>query len=49
MNIIKPLPTAKNKTSIGTWNVRTLYETGKLAQMIREMLRYGIGILGSVK
>ena len=46
MNIIKPLLTAKNKTNIGTWNVRTQYETGKLAQLIREMQKYGIEILG---
>ena len=46
MNIIKPLLTAKNKTNIGTWNVRTLYETGKLAQLIKEMQKYNIETLG---
>ena len=46
MNIIKPLLTAKNRTNIGTWNVRTLYETGKLAQLIKEMQKYNIEILG---
>ena len=31
---------------MGCWNVRTLYQTGKLAQVIREMDNYNIGLLG---
>ena len=31
---------AKCKTRIGFWNVRTVYETGKLAQATAEMGRY---------
>ena len=31
---------------IGQWNVRTLFETGKCAQVVKEMQRYGISILG---
>ena len=31
---------------IRQWNVRTLFETGKCAQVIKEMQRYGISILG---
>ena len=31
---------------IGQWNVRTMFETGKCAQVIKEMQRYGISILG---
>ena len=27
---------------IGQWNVRTLFENGKCAQVIKEMQRYGI-------
>ena len=38
--------TAKNITRIGTWNVRTAYDTGKIAQIINEMKRYQLGILG---
>ena len=38
--------TAKNITRLGTWNVRTAYETGKLEQIIKEMKRYKLGILG---
>lgn len=37
---------AKLKTRIGFWNVRTMYDTGKLAQVISEMRRYNIDILG---
>ena len=31
---------------IGQWNVRTRFETGKCAQVIKEMQQYGISILG---
>ena len=37
---------AKLKTKIGFWNVRTMYDTGKLAQVTLEMKRYNIDILG---
>ena len=30
---------------IGQWNVRTMFETGKCAEVIKEMQRYGISIL----
>ena len=33
---------AKCKTRIGFWNVRTVYETGKLAQATAEMRRYNL-------
>ena len=33
---------AKCKTGIGFWNVRTVYETGKLAQATAEMRRYNL-------
>ena len=35
----------KTKISIGTWNVRTMNEASKLAQVIREMKRYRLDIL----
>ena len=38
--------TAKNITRLGTWNVRTAHETGKLEQIVKEMKRYKLGILG---
>nr|XP_034334819.1 craniofacial development protein 2-like [Crassostrea gigas] len=36
----------KANTRIGTWNIRTLYEVGKAAQVAKEMARYNIKILG---
>ena len=38
--------TAKMVTRIGYWNVRTLYQSTKLAQVIKEMEAYKIHILG---
>ena len=40
--IISPRTT----TTIGTWNVRTMYETGKTAQVATEMRNYRLSILG---
>jgi exonuclease III len=40
------LLTMKATTKIGTWNVRTMYETGKAAQVASEMRRYNIQVLG---
>jgi hypothetical protein len=31
---------------IGTWNFRTMYATGKTAQVMKEMQRYHLDILG---
>ena len=36
----------RNVTRIGTWNVRTLYQVGKLTSVIREMNRCSIQMLG---
>ena len=36
----------KLRTWIGQWNVRTLYEPGKLAQLAAEIRRYRLEILG---
>ncbi|XP_041376748.1 uncharacterized protein LOC121389211 [Gigantopelta aegis] len=41
VNFLKP----KTKMKIGRWNVTTMYQTGKLAQVIKEMNNY-IDILG---
>ncbi|XP_048759375.2 craniofacial development protein 2-like [Ostrea edulis] len=40
------LNTAKTKTRIGFWNVRTMYAAGKVAQITAEMQRYKLHILG---
>ncbi|GFS18252.1 craniofacial development protein 2 [Elysia marginata] len=42
----KEVLNAKTKTRIGFWNVRTMFETGKLAQVTSEMNRYNLHILG---
>lgn len=42
----KTLNTAKTKIHIGSWNVRTMYAAGKLAQITTEMNRYKLEILG---
>ena len=39
------LLTPKRHTRVGCWNVRTLYQTGKLAQTVREMNRYNLDLL----
>ena len=41
-----PLLTPRKQTRIATWNVRTMFETGKTRQIAREMKNYKIGILG---
>ena len=40
--------TVRNKTTLrfGTWNVRTLYQAGKLANVKLEMERLNINMLG---
>ena len=36
----------KHKIKVGAWNVRTMYETSKSAQVTKEMKRFNIDILG---
>ncbi|KAK6999869.1 acyl-CoA:glycerol-3-phosphate acyltransferase, partial [Biomphalaria glabrata] len=40
------ISTRTTTTTIGTWNVRTMYETGKTAQVAAEVKRYNLTILG---
>ena len=40
------MTSAKTMTRIGFKNVRTMYETGKLAQVTTEMRRYNLHVLG---
>ena len=40
------LLTPKTTTLFGTWNVRTMYEAGKAAQIAAEMTTYNLSILG---
>ena len=37
---------AKCKTKTGLWNVKTMYDTGKLAQVTTEIRCYNLHILG---
>ena len=43
---ISMLSARTTTTKIPTWNVRTLYQTGKLAQVIKEFENYNLYILG---
>ena len=44
--IREDLNTTKTKLRLGHWNVRTMYETGKLAQVTSEMRRFKLHVLG---
>ena len=41
-----PHLTPKATTMFGTWNVRTMFEAGKSAQIAAEMTAYNLSILG---
>ena len=43
---LTPLLTPRTLARLATWNIRTMYETGKTVQVAREMKRYKIGVLG---
>ena len=40
------LATPKHTLRVGAWNVCTMYQTGKPAQVTKEMARYKVNILG---
>ena len=44
----KPMPllTPRKPARIATWNIRTVYEAGRTAQVAREMKQYNICLLG---
>ena len=41
-----PILCTRTTANIGTWNVRTMYESGKTAQIATEMRNYNLTILG---
>ena len=41
-----PVLSTRTTTRIATWNVQTMFETGKLFAVEQEMERYGLSILG---
>ena len=43
---LTPLLTPRTITRLVTWNIRTMYETGKTIQLARETNNYKIGVLG---
>ena len=45
-SLLTNLVSTKTTTNIGTWNIRTLYESGKSAQVAKEMNQYKINVLG---
>jgi len=38
--------TAKQFSKVGTWNVRTLFQCGRIGQVLRQMTEYKLDILG---
>jgi hypothetical protein len=46
INLMTGPISSKQSCKIGTWNVRTMYESTKTAQVVKEMTSYNIGILG---
>lgn len=40
------LLTTRKNLNIGTWNIRTMFESGKTAQVAREMYNYNLVLLG---
>lgn len=42
----KTIISTRTTTTIATWNVRTMYETGKTAQVAAEMKKFNLTILG---
>ncbi|XP_059158094.1 craniofacial development protein 2-like [Physella acuta] len=45
-SLLTNLLTPKTKTRLGTWNIRTLYESSRSAQVAKEMRRYKLKVLG---
>ena len=46
INLMTDPISSKESCRIGTWNVRTMNESTKTAQIVREMTSYNLGILG---
>ena len=41
-----PLLTSRTTTRVATWNIRTMFEAGRTAQVAKKMKNYMIGVLG---
>ena len=42
----RSLATPKSRMRVGCWNVRTMYTVGKAAQIVGEMERYRLDLMG---
>ena len=42
VDLLKP----KQKMRVGCWNVQTLYQTGRMPQLVKEFDNYNLDILG---
>ncbi len=49
INLMTDPISSKESCRIGTWNVRTMNESTKTAQIVREMTSYNLGILGNCR
>ena len=45
-DVMKPILNPRKQMKIGIWNVRTMHEVGKTAQVIKQQSKYNIDILG---
>ena len=43
---MQSLTTPNKQVRVATWNVRTMYKTARTAQVVKEMSRYNLDILG---
>ena len=41
-----PLLNIRTVLKLGTWNVRTMFDTGRTVQVAREIKMYGLQVLG---
>ena len=46
INLMTDPISSKESCRIGTWNVRTMNESNKTAQIVREITSFNLGILG---
>ncbi|VDP64712.1 unnamed protein product [Schistosoma curassoni] len=44
-----PLLTTRTTIYLGTWNVRTMWDTGRASQIAAEMRRYNLEVLGIIE
>ena len=43
---MESLTTPKKQVRVVAWNIRMMYETGRTAQVVKDMSRYNVDILG---